>query len=280
MYQRILLWSLLLFHAAQSMELPQIIPMDLIPDIIKYALCDEEIRLSLFNQKNYQVLYTIQSKYTLQLVCKYFKRIFWNCFTLKEKDFLIWRLLKFQKKDSRYLVDVAVSMQASIHPILSHALEVQYNPECIRAIVAIGDDKVINRIETKWNWQKTVLNMAIMADHYDIVQLLLDCPMIDVNATVPLYAAVHRKNIEMIKLLLAHPQIQINAVNEYGETALFAIAEDFWRDIDNLRLTIDLLIKAGIDSSIKNNYGNTALDIMRNEAQDVVFKALEDALSN
>ncbi len=272
MYRKILLLSLFLSHAAHSMESSQIIPMDLMPDIIKYSLGGSNIR-----HKNERALHTINHNYTLQLVCKDFKRIFWNCFNLKEKDFVIWKLLSHKKKNSRYLVDVAISMKASIYPILKHAICEKYNPECIRAIVAIGNAKVINRINFVG---QTPLNLAIMADHYDIVQLLLDCPMIDVNATVPLYAAVHRKNIEMIKLLLAHPQIQINAVNEYGETALFAIAEDFWRDIDNLRLTIDLLIKAGIDSSIKNNYGNTALDIMRNEAQDVVFKALEDALSN
>lgn len=252
-------------------ELPQITPMDLWPAIINYTLRAEGESDDLWS--------IINRNCALQMACKDFKRIFWDCFSLQEKDNVIHRLLYWKKKDTRDVLDIAISIQANLYPLLRHTIHLS-KLECVRAIVAIGDASVINKIDNGGNYPMTPLALAIISKYYDIAQLLLNCPVIDVNATVPLYAAIRNKNIEMIKLLLAHPQIQVNAVNEFGDTALFAITESFWsEDVDNLGFIIDLLLNAGIDASIKNSDNKTALDVARNEAQEVIGKELECALA-
>jgi hypothetical protein len=213
------------------------------------------------------------------MICKDFRRIFWNCFTLPEKDRVIHQLLFWHKKGRNDIFDMAVVIKASLYPILKWAIHCN-DLECVRAIVATEDVRLINTIDKSEDYPRTPLALAIVCNLCDMAQLLLDCPVTDVNVAVPLYAAVKCKNIEMIKLLLAHSQIQINAVTEFGETALFAIVENFWSDdADNLRLIIDLLLNAGIDASIKNSDNKTALDVARYEAQAIVAQELEQALA-
>jgi ankyrin repeat protein len=122
--------------------------------------------------------------------------------------------------------------------------------------------------------------LAVERNRFEIVKLLLNCLLVDVNKTIPLCSAVHSKRINCLKLLLAHPNIQINAVNEYNETALFFIADYFWRDEkDALREVIDLLIKAGIDSTVKDNYGDTVFDVVRRQARAEVCEVLTQAFA-
>lgn len=272
MHKKIILVILFLFSSMHGMEieLPQIIPMDLWPAIINYAIG---------KKKKHDGLWSIVNRNcTLQMVCKDFRRMFWDCFTLEEKDGFIHRWLYWNKKGSKNVLDMAISIQASLYPILRHTIHLS-ELECVRAIVAIGDASIINKIDNSSGYPRTPLTWAIVFNKSGPVQLLLDCPVTDVNLEVPLYTAIKHRRIETIKLLLAHPKIHINAVTEYGDTALFAITESFWtNDVDDLRLVIDLLLNAGIDASIKNSDNKTALDVARYEAQAIVAQELENAL--
>ncbi len=291
MCKKTLLLSLFLFHAAHGMETLQSTRKDVMKKIFGYAIWVEvedferwgEFGESLPDESN-DPWHTIKRNYSLQLVSKDFKSVFWDCFTVSGKIGVIRRLLYHKNKESTDLVDIAVSMQASLYPILRHAIYGKSNLECVRAILAIADTNVINKIDTINKIYKrtylsvTPLHMAIDAGHIDIVKLLLAHPMTDVNATFPLATAVSEENVEMVKLLLAHPKIQVNAVNKNGETALFAVANaPIYKSRfpkNKLNCTIALLINAGIDSTIKNNDGYTALDIAYQQILVVMQKAL------
>ncbi len=283
MYRKIIVLSLVLFHAAHGMESSPTIPMDVMPSIIKYALYDYGIMLSFYN--NEKALRTIQRKHTLQLVCKDFKRMFWDCFTLEEKDFVIRELIYTKKKkESKYLCDIAISMKASLAVVLCHVMGEGSNPgsmpeineECVRRILAI-DAKSINVTVSGFG---TPLYLAARLRRCNLMKLLLSYPMIDVNKTFPLYWAIRDGYIEVATLLLAHPNIEINAVNEQGETALFGFVDIFyWTSTAYKRDVVDLLINAGIDSTITNNKGETALDFARRLGSLEVIKILEQALA-
>jgi len=290
MCKKILFVSLLLFqlkpaHAMQSLS---VIPMNVMQSILTYAMWVEAKDLTGWKygqpipERSNDAWHTIRRNYTLQLVSKDFRRIFWNCFTPQDKDSVIWQLLYFKKKNSMSLIDLAMNVQARLYPLLKHAIRTKYNPECVRAILAIGNAKVINKIDDSGHFPMTPLYLAIEAGNCDITQLLLSCPVTDVNTTVPLYMAVIKEDIEIVKLLLAHPKIQVNAVNEDGETALFAVAVSPAYELrfakNALYCIIELLIKAGIDSSIKNNNGDTALDVAR-KSEVKIFEVLEQALA-
>jgi len=280
-FKKILLLSLFLFKAFYGMESPTI-PIDVMPAIIKYALYDYRI---CYNSKNDQALRTIQCNHTLQLVSKDFKRMFWECFTLEEKDFVIHELIYTKKKkESKYLCDIAISMKASLAPILCHVIGEGSNPgsvpeineECVRAILAI-DAKVINVTVAGFG---TPLYLATRLNRCNLMKLLLSYPMIDVNKRFPLYWAIRGGYIEVATLLLAHPNIEINAVNELGETALFGFVDIFyWTSTAYKRDFVNLLINAGIDSTIKNNKDETALDFARRQGRLEVIKILEQALA-
>lgn len=274
----LLFLSLVMFQIGHvdGMELP-ILPMDLMPDIIKYAMW-LDTKDAIWRPINNNAWNSIKRSHTLQLVSKDFKHMFWNCFTLQQKDYVIRRLLGMEKWN-KYLVDTAVSMRASLYPILKHSIK-EDHLESVRVIVAIGDAEVINKIDDSGYYPSTPLHLAIDKTNFRLVKLLLDCPVIQVNKIAPLCRAVSNKNIKMVELLLAHPQIEVNALDENRETALFAIADYFWTgETDTLRLIIDLLIEAGIDSSIKNKQGKTAFDVVRDEARHEVFQVLEQAFA-
>ncbi len=281
---KLLFLSLLVFQVGHvdGMESP-IIPMDLMPDIIKYVTSKgiswwysnplQQAREDQKCARNRMIKYR-----ELSLVSKDFKRMFWNCFTLREKDSVIYPILRKKKYNH---VDIAVGMGASLYPILYRSLShSDCNLESVRAIINMQDVKVINKMSKHMDLTLTVLHIAIQQRRFDIAELLLNCPVTNVNETVPLYTVVQNKDIKMIKLFLAHPQIQIDTVNELGETALFAIADNKWTDeTDRLRSIIDLLLEAGVDSSIKNNNAMTALDVVREEWSDDKIKVLEVALA-
>jgi len=272
MCRRMLFLSLLLFQAGHVWGMQDsFIPMDLLPSILKHTIWQNEKDAAL-------PAVAVIRNHTLQFVCRDFRRIFWDCFTLQQKDKII-AILLLQTKMDHHLVGIAVSMGASLYPILHYFVTYYLLDDAINnvsAIVDMADAAVMNQADEQ---KITPLHVAIRQGPIKMVKLLLSCPVVDVNKTLPLSTAVSADRIEKLKLLLAHPDIQINAVNELGETPLFALANELWLDIDRLRFTIDLLIKSGIDSTIKNNDGYTALDIVRDYARAVVAQELEKAFA-
>ncbi|MCP4747666.1 MAG: hypothetical protein GY874_16220 [Desulfobacteraceae bacterium] len=97
-------------------------------------------------------------------------------------------------------------------------------------------------------------------DHIEIVKLLLSRPEIDVNKTdvydgeTPLIAAACFDHIEIVKLLLSRPEIDVNLANSRGWTALFCAT---WNGhIDAVK---ELLSHPDIDVNKDSSRGWTAL---------------------
>lgn len=315
MCKKILLLSLLLFQvgSVETMQSLPIMPTKIMQSIFRYAMWvevknPEEYKFGQpLPERSNNAWHTIKRNHTLQLVSKDFRCIFWDCFTQSEKNDVLRDLLFIKKKGSNCCLGIAMSMRASLYPILRHAIYEEHNPECVRTICDIGDTVVINKVAGfRGCWPTTPLHLAVIRDNVDSVQLLLNCPVTDVNATLPLFTAVNKESVEIVKLLLAHPKIQVNAVNEDGETALFAAATNAfdprlqrddsgfckeratWNDFslsaqrfpkNRLSCVVALLIKAGIDSIIKNKNGETAFDRARCCWDGEVFEMLEKAFT-
>jgi len=109
----------------------------------------------------------------------------------------------------------------------------------------------------------TPLSYAIVADHTDVVLLLLNHPDIDVNANgnIALYSAVNDLNIPMIKLLL-RSGANVHMDNDWPlEHAL---------QTDNIELA-RILLEAGADVRAGNNY---AIRSITDYSSDVEFLRL------
>lgn len=96
------------------------------------------------------------------------------------------------------------------------------------AIKEFLDNPKLN-VNSKDGKGQTPLQKAIRGRNKDIVKLLLDHPDIDVNGPSkygriqkcpPIVAAVMNYNPDILKLLMDHPDININAQTENGSTAL------------------------------------------------------------
>ena len=72
------------------------------------------------------------------------------------------------------------------------------------------------------------------------------------NRTTPLHLAVYKKNNVMVSYLIHHPEININATDKWGKTPL--IHAMFHGNIK----AVTMLLKAGADIHVRDNYGFTA----------------------
>ncbi|MCP4747312.1 MAG: hypothetical protein GY874_14400, partial [Desulfobacteraceae bacterium] len=72
----------------------------------------------------------------------------------------------------------------------------------------------------------TPLCRAAWKGYTDVVKLLLSHPEIDVNKDRPLYWAAKNGHIEIVKLLLSHPEIDVNQANNIGFTPLYWAAKE------------------------------------------------------
>jgi hypothetical protein len=279
MLLKIVLMVLLPVNFLNSMEIC-VIPIDLMPSIIKHAIWSEA-KNNAWNIRNATVLETIKKTHSLQLVCKYFERFFWDCFSQEEKDGIICYLLRYKSERNGCLVDMALRSGARLSLILHHFIKYSKVEKdalnVVADVVAVADAQAMNALSV--HEEITPLHSAVKHCTIPMVKLLLTSSVIDVNLTVPLSTAVSPGRIEKMKLLLAHPDIHVNTCDEYGETALFGLSNNIWSGTENLLTeAIDLLIRAGIDETIQNESGKTALDIARYEAQQIVADKLAEAL--
>ncbi|KAM7201213.1 hypothetical protein V8F20_004959 [Naviculisporaceae sp. PSN 640] len=113
------------------------------------------------------------------------------------------------------------------------------------------------------NDQPALLIMAgwggLMSSWGDVARTLLANPLVDVNITAPdsmgtpLNRAVGSKNLDMVRLLVRHPDIDINHRNSEGKTPLWAAAEKATEPpSDNM---VDLLLG---HPKVDINYGGCA----------------------
>ena len=111
----------------------------------------------------------------------------------------------------------------------------------------------------KTRWDKTVLMEAVESENYEIIELLLQHPGIDLNkrahfGKTVLMEAVERRAYYIVELLLQHPGIDLNKQYNDRSTALMLAVRTGLVGIVGL-----LLRQPGIDVNIQNNDRSTAL---------------------
>jgi ankyrin repeat protein len=106
---------------------------------------------------------------------------------------------------------------------------------------------------------ETPLFLAVVGGHRDMVELLLATGEVDVNVKdrneVPaLIEAVKRGHKEIVDLLLGTGEVDVNVQEDYGHTALMLAVHGEHREI------VQLLLGTGeVDVNVQNIHGQTAL---------------------
>ncbi len=169
--------------------------------------------------------------------------------------------------------------QDSLLRIMNHN-RIQLENEAFSLVDSSKDDlnKLKNLIEQGLNINQCIglhgyslLHHASQRGHNHIItELLRPSYGLSVNITnhiqeTPLHLAVYSGQILTVDQLLDYGA-SINAINEDGETCLFYAARKSYPAI------IRLLIQRGIDITIKDHYGDTAIDQATNP---LVIKAIE-----
>lgn len=128
----------------------------------------------------------------------------------------------------------------------------QGHTEIVKLLLAAGADPDSKDSE---HFFETSLFVASRDNYKEIVKLLLEAGA-DPNTTdnhdwTPLMIASDRHHVDVIKLLLETPNIDLNKTNDEGDTALFHAADDLE--------SVKLLLAAGADPNIPDHDGWTAL---------------------
>jgi hypothetical protein len=113
------------------------------------------------------------------------------------------------------------------------------------------------------HWDKTPLHLAVFLSNVNVTEMLLragaDSSATDCNAHTPLHDAAIQGKMDVITEILKVKGVNKNAVDRDGETALHFAASS------GKPLATRLLMKAGLDLSIRNKDGLTAQEVARNE---------------
>lgn len=117
--------------------------------------------------------------------------------------------------------------------------------------------------------QDQLVEAVYKSDADAVQQILAQNPNLDINSNdyegdplLHLAALVDFEfaNPDIVRAVLAHPRVDVNARDRHGRTALF--------QAESLEV-IDILLDAGIDVNAKNNNGKTALELaLANESTE------------
>ncbi|KAI2503227.1 serine/threonine kinase [Fragilaria crotonensis] len=142
--------------------------------------------------------------------------------------------------------------------------------EVIRAL--FNDVKVDVNVKTKDG--ESALSFATWNGFQaEAILLLLKNDKVHVNAKEiqsVLFRAINYKHLEMVRDVLNHEKVNINAKDRDGNTALINAISDGSVEVVRALLTHD-----GVDVYIKNNDGDTALICALNQKKDDVARLLE-----
>ena len=107
----------------------------------------------------------------------------------------------------------------------------------------------------------SALSWACFYGHNDIVKKLMDCNCLNPNVklrnndSLIIWAARHRDAADIARKALALNKIDVNAVDQDGQTAISTAAYWGYEDVAKAILTAP-----GLDLSIKDKFGKTAMD--------------------
>jgi len=126
-----------------------------------------------------------------------------------------------------------------------------YDSEIIRDIESAKINPNFDINDGYWS----ILMQAILWNREELVKYILTYSNIDVNTHAGgiMWGNIH---IHILKLLLAHKDFDVNIQDRNGQTGLhYACARN---NIENVK---ELLLDARVNTLIRDNWGNTALDI-------------------
>uniref|UniRef100_A0AC35U9H0 ANK_REP_REGION domain-containing protein n=1 Tax=Rhabditophanes sp. KR3021 TaxID=114890 RepID=A0AC35U9H0_9BILA len=110
---------------------------------------------------------------------------------------------------------------------------------------------------------KFPLNEAAKRGNLQFFQNCLDNGVspnaLDKSGSTPLYWASHSGNYEIVKLLLARGNVDLNNRNKLGDTCLHACV---WKNHGDI---VEMLVEAGADVHIKNNDNLKPIDLAKDQ---------------
>jgi len=129
-------------------------------------------------------------------------------------------------------------------------------------------------VDAKDNQGRTALHYSVRGRHEEITQLLLDADSIDVDAKddkgrTALHVAVYKNHIGIVKLLIDHGA-DVNAQIYLGHTPLMVSIGSNYNTISLYLLNLE-----EIDLSIRNIYGQNALDLSRVEYNSIIGQKIK-----
>ena len=124
---------------------------------------------------------------------------------------------------------------------------------------------------------RTLLHYAAIGGHVEIVKLLLEDPRVDVRAVdktgcSALHHAAVKGHVEVVKLFLEDHRVDVRAVDEDGWSALHDAATE--GHVEMVKL---LLEDPRADANAKTNDGNTPLHLAASKNHHKVVRLLLDS---
>ena len=122
---------------------------------------------------------------------------------------------------------------------------------------------------------RTLLHYAAIGGHVEIVKLLLEDPRVDVRAVdrekfSALQLAADLGHVEVVKLLLEDPRVDVRAVDKDGWSALHFAASSGHDEM------VSLLLEDKADGNAKTKKGNTPLHLAASSNHHKVVRMLLD----
>ena len=115
-----------------------------------------------------------------------------------------------------------------------------------------------NKIDSQDNDGHNAFMLAAANNHLQVVQFLVqkgvDQTLTNTDSQTPLIMAAMRGYLNVVTYLTSLPQVNIDAQDHLGVTALG------WASFNNQPEVVEHLLKEGADVSIKDSFGKTAFD--------------------
>jgi ankyrin repeat protein len=179
--------------------------------------------------------------------------------------------------DSADAIDALISQGADVNKIDKNSntpLHLAVEDNCVKAVSKLLEKGA--KLNERDKYGKTPLDLAIDNQNLDIVKLLVAQDNIDINALnevkkTPLHLAVESGNIDIVTVLLSNPNIQIDIKDDVDNTPLHTAILEENKDI------VKALIDTGADVNIVDGFSQTPLHLAVESGNIDIVRALIDA---